>query len=67
MLQAAFDHEKSFFDTPKGWKPSFQLVFDVINFKIINFLKNVKNYTFSKNAKNSPDAEIGSFSRWIRI
>ena len=39
MLQAAFDHEKSFFDTPKGWKPLFQWVADVINFKVLHFSK----------------------------
>ena len=49
MLQAAFDHEKSFFDTPKGWKPSFQWVFDVINFKILHlFNKNTTITLFQK-------------------
>ena len=46
MLQAAFDHDKLFFDTPKRWKPRFQLVFDVINFKNLHFFKNVKIYVF---------------------
>ena len=49
MLQAAFDHEKSFFDTPKGWKPLSQWVFDVIDFAIIQFCKKWQNWNFFKN------------------
>ena len=34
MLQAALDHEESFVDAPKAWKPNVQRVFEVWNFKI---------------------------------
>ena len=41
MLQAAFDHEESFFDTPKAWTPHFQLVlkFEISNIDIFQKLK----------------------------
>ena len=42
MLQAAFDHEESFFNTPKGWNASFRWVFDVITFKIQHFSQKMK-------------------------
>ena len=48
MLQAAFDHEKSFFDTPKRWKPLFQWIFDVIHFKNLHFTKMSKITIFQK-------------------
>ena len=34
MLQAAFGHEESFFNTPKAWKASFRRVLDDLTFKI---------------------------------
>ena len=43
MLQAAFDHEKSFFDTPQAWNAAFQWVFKVISLEIWHFSKNVQN------------------------
>ena len=43
MLQAAFDHEKSFFDIPQAWNAAFQWVFKVISLEIWHFSKNVQN------------------------
>ena len=42
MLQAAFGHEESFFNTPKAWKASFRRVFDDITCKILHLLENLK-------------------------
>ena len=43
MLQAAFDHEKLFFDAPKAWKAVFKFVFKVISSDFWHFSKNVQN------------------------
>ncbi len=43
MLQAAFDHEKSFFDIPQAWNAAFQWVVEVISLEIWHFSKNVQN------------------------
>ena len=53
MLQAAFDHEESFFETPKGWRPPSQWVFDVIQFKII--------YSSKKDSKFRPEQKYVVF------
>ena len=47
MLQAAFDHAESFFNTPKAWKASFRRVADDITFKIQHFC--VKSQNFVEN------------------
>ena len=60
MLQAAFDHEKSFFDIPKAWNAAFQWVFKVISLEIWHFSKNVQNQFW-------PMLKYAVFLRWIRI
>ena len=43
MLQAAFDHEKSFYDTLHAWKAVFRWVFNVISIDLLTFFKHVQN------------------------
>ena len=39
MLQGGFDHEKSFFHTPKASKAQFDLVFNVLMTKTVTKLR----------------------------
>ena len=43
MLQAAFDHEKSFYDTPHAWKALVLWIVNVISLDVFIFSKDIQN------------------------